>query len=447
MNQKYSQLLSEICQDLLRDALEERRVYPVGTVRHWRGGDFEKQSNGKWWPVVTGKDGKKKAVPKNPSKPLRMEPRKEKDDPDAPEGGATGSSKDKGAELTHAPPCDSPICKERVTAPSSGAPYKPNPRQDGDGDGVGDSARVGVCGNCVPPPPGIPRLPNLTPTEREVETRFAEAFEKNPDGIVNEFMKQLAEGRLGVDGPNVFETDSGKLLSPDWNPQGVPQEDNFAARSRFNVACHQTANAVVKRAFLKKLDELANLSPEDPKKRVLVTSGGCASGKGYCIENVEETNSISKQVGAVWDAAGEQNATENPWIMKECEKRGIKPVFTFVDADPSVTWASPDRGVVERANKKGRMVDARLFADSYAIGAKNFKAFYDREKDKGRAEFIFISGRSKPKVVPDFPEEAVSLDAEQVYAQASEAIDKHQNLKPAVRRGASIGRRIWGPPA
>jgi hypothetical protein len=278
--------------------------------------------------------------------------------------------------------------------------HSPDPTDDPNHDGIPDASRVGVPAfSTPPPPPVIPRLPNLNQEERQVEDRFAKHFEADPDGVAAAYVEKLKSREIG-DAPNVFNTDDAKLLSGDYNPQGVDQNEVFDARSKYNVAVHQTANAIAKRAFVKYLDDVVRGLPED-RRTVLVTSGGVASGKGYAIGQVESVNEVAQSVGAVWDAAGEQNATENPWILEQCKQRGIKPIFVFVHADPAQTWENPKRGVIERAQKKGRMVDARLFADSYAIGAKNFKAFYDKHKDSGDADFVILENVTTPRLLDE----------------------------------------------
>lgn len=335
------------------------------------------------------------------------------------------------------------ITSEPTVPPDHGLePYNPDPNPPE--GGVSESSRVGVKAREVPPPPQVPRLPNLTSEERAVESAFANAFERDPGGLVADYRKRLAAGEIG-DAPNVFATDDAKMLSPDYNPADASDDEVKDRRARFNTMVHQTANAIVKRAFVEQLDELAKLPDGDPKRQVLVTSGGVAAGKGYALGNVEKVKAISAAVGAVWDAAGEQNATENPWVLEECEKRGLKPVFVFVDADPEVTWADKSRGVIERAGKKGRMVDARLFADSYTIGARNFKSFFDQNKSKANVTFHILDNRGKPRMLDDIPPETLTRTSEDLYAFASKIIDGYQGLKPAVRRGASVGRRIWGP--
>lgn len=329
-------------------------------------------------------------------------------------------------------------------------------------------SRVGVPGDSVPPPPRIPRLPNLTADERYAEDRFATEFERNPDKVAGDYMKDvekeyekaMKEGRekLAAKGKNpddfatcrVFETDAAKSLSGDYNPQGVSKQENLDAKGRYNAAVHQTANAIVKKAFVKYLDEIAK-GPED-KKRVLVTSGGCGSGKGYAVGNV--LGNVMGKVGATWDAAGEQNATENQWIMDECKKRGIRPTYVFVHADPTTSWEDPVGGVIQRAKGKGRMVDARLFAESYTEGAKNFKAFMDKHKDGGEADFVCIDNSIRavdsagkaipPKALDGFPPAALKFDADKLTARSANYVAKVADLSPALRRGAMIGGRVWG---
>jgi hypothetical protein len=356
-------------------------------------------------------------------------------------GGAAGKPGEKpaGTKPTAAKP-GLTIMRERTVPPSGGhPPYAPNPEEDKDGDGVADASRVGIGGREVRPPPAIPRLPNLTPDERDVEDRFAKAFEDDPDGMAKEYLDRLKKGEIG-DGPNVFGTDDAKLLSPDYNPSGATEDTVKDARGRYNVMVHQTGNAIAKRAFLMKLDEIEGGSPEG--KTVLVTAGGVAAGKGYALGNVDQTKELSKRVGAIWDSAGEQNSTEMPWVLDECNKRGIKAVFAYVHADPKETWENPKRGVVERAQKKGRMVDAQLFADSYALGARNFDNFHRNNKDK--ADFIFLESGEPPRVVNKVPAAGLEARSEDIYARASKVLsERSASLNPAVKRGGSVGRRIW----
>lgn len=325
--------------------------------------------------------------------------------------------------------------------------YRPDPAKVNPKIGIPDHSRVGVPSMDAPPPPKeIPRLPRLTENERKAESRFADAYLKNPDAMVSSYRKALQEGKIG-DAPNVFNTDDAKMLSPDYNPSEGGEDAVKDGRGNYNAAVHQTANAIAKRAFLQHLDEVVSKLPEG-ERSVLVTSGGVAAGKGYALKNVDQTKDLAGKVGAIWDAAGEQNATENPWVLEECKKRGIKPIFAFIHANPTETWENPARGVVERANKIGRMVDARLFADSYTLGAKNFHEFHQKHKDSGDADFVILDNSSgAPKLTNQVPEAALKLDGEALYARASSVLkERADKLRPSVVRGGSIGQRVWGEP-
>jgi phage gp29-like protein len=306
-------------------------------------------------------------------------------------------------------------------------PTPENPNIDANKDGITDAARVGVPGlQTPPPPPDIPRLPNLTHEERAVESNFAEAYEANPSDMVSAYLNQVTTSGA----PNTFSTDDAKMLSPDY----ARSNDNKAV---YNVAVHQTANAVAKNAFARYLDEVVSKLPKD-QQTILVTAGGVAAGKGYALGNIDSAKSVASKVGAVWDTAGEQNSTELPWVMDEAAKRGMRVVYAYVDADPITTFER----VVSRAQKTGRMVDADLYADSYAIGARNFQTF--ASKNSGKADFLYLSNRTaKPSLLDSFPKDAL-VDRETVYRAAKKYVSaKADSLSPAVLAGATIGERLW----
>lgn len=425
-----------------RDLVE--KSFRVGTIRKWKGVEFQKQADQTWAKVALGRA--KAAIPKAPppKAPKKAAPDASKAPKKAAEPPPTKAPKAAAAAPAAAPSAQKAPEKPQK-APAPAAPkakaktthFDPDPAHDGNGDGVADAARVGVPGDVVPPPPGVPRLPNLNDTERAIESKFADTFEENADDMANEFLKHAEKENW------VFETDAAKSLMPEWTRSDLPPDEKgkpihperAVARALFNTALHQTANAVAKKAFLKRLDQIEKL-PEDQRK-VLVTSGGVAGGKGSALRAKPE---LARSVAATWDAAGEQNATENPWVMKECLKRKIKPVFLFVSADPKVTWP----GAVERAKGIGRMVDARVFADSYAHGAKNFKAFHDKHKDE--ATFVFAQvQKGEAAFANGMDPAALSVDADELYKHASEYIDsKKADLPDYIHQGATAGRRIWG---
>jgi hypothetical protein len=299
-------------------------------------------------------------------------------------------------------------------------------------DGVTDAARVGVPAMEVPPPPNVGRVPNLTPHERSVEDAFMKHFQSDPDGVSSQFLKLVKS----MGDPPTFGTDDAKCLTDAWSH---PDPDTRAQnRATLNVALHQTANAIAKRAFVQHLDTLSE------GDEILVTVGGCGAGKGFALKNNPDALEMKSKAKAVWDSAGDQNATENPWILKEAEDRGLRVNYVYVHADPKVQWADPDRGVVKRAAdpKDGRMVDAMVFADSYAIGAKNHHAFHQANKDNPSASFVFLDNTGKPKQIPGVPKEALELDSASL-AEFAQSKVKESSAPERVKSGALVGTRIW----
>ena len=347
-----------------------------------------------------------------------------------PEKAPTPTSRRKGKNNKTA------IENEPTTGPKGGSKkaYKPNVEERG-ANGVTKASRVGVAADSLPPPPKIGELPNLTKHERRIERTFRDAFNKNPDKIASRFL-EIVKSQGGVP---TFGTDDAKVLHPAWGKKDMPLSQRSQNRATLNNALHQVANAIAKRAFVKHLDTLK------PGDEVLVTVGGCGAGKGYALKNVPQALEMKKRAKAVWDSAGDQNATENPWIQKELEKRGLKGNYVYVHADPYSQWADPARGVVNRAAdpSDGRMVDAKVFADSYALGAKNHAAFYETNRNNPNAAFVFLSNIGKPVLIEGIPESALKLDR---IALGKFAIDTvQQSDAPAhIKRGATQGLRIWG---
>ncbi len=333
-------------------------------------------------------------------------------------------------------PADDRVVKgTTVTPPPPGPAYQPNLHQDHNKDGVTDAARVGVPAFSVPPPPAIGRLPNLTPHERAVEHAFIEHYEADPDGVAGGFRDTILKSTKPGD-PPTFGTDDAKTISEAWSHPDA--ETRLANRSTLNLAVHQTANAICKRAFLQHLDTL------DKGDQILVTVGGCGAGKSYGLDHVPQALAMKAESKAVWDSAGDQNATENPWVQSEAEKRGLKVNYVYVHADPETQWANPKMGVVARATKpdNGRMIDARVYADSYELGAKNHAAFAERNKDNPNARFVYVRNGANPEQLPGMPPEALKVDGKKLAAFASKTL-KESDAPQRVKDGGLLGERVW----
>ena len=377
--------------------------------------------------------------------------------------------------------------------------HSPDPSIVDPKTGVTRASRVGVLPMSVPPPPAaIERLPNLTEAERAAETEFAENYLRNPQAMVDEYRKRqnhviahtfkglnnaqiLAaaaeaslkakedKGKLKIfgeddqlkafaqqngitappslsyevgDAPHIFNSDDAKYLSHAWHPPGKSQEEQNKAKALYNTVVHQTASAISKKAFVNHLDEVAK-GPDD-KKTVLVTSGGCASGKGWSLGSNPRAAEMQRLAGAIWDATGEANGTENPWIVEECRKRGIKMQFAYIHANPEAAFPR----MLSRAAQIGRVVDVLPMADSYSIGAKNFQAFHESHRNDPDCEFIlFDNSGEAPTEISEVPPESVNVKPEALYAKLSAEMDKAApTVPPYVADGARNGRRYWMEP-
>lgn len=256
---------------------------------------------------------------------------------------------------------------------------------------------------------GIPRFDRLTATERKHESAFAAMVEKDPRAVVDLAFTRAQDPRTGS---FVFEVDATKKL---YDPYGVGRApasaSEAAVRATANHALHPTATAVTRAAFLSRLDELSKLPTDDPRRSVLVTNGGCAAGKGSLTTLVRQLNNDTFSYGAVWDAAGEQEATENAWVLEAARARELSVTFGFVQNDPLGRYED----VLGRFDGTGRVVDPVTFARSYSRGTENLKAFlsspeYLSYQAEGRANAVGLyTGRFdlralKDKSLPEYPE-------------------------------------------
>ena len=316
-------------------------------------------------------------------------------------------------------------------------PYKVNVDATGE-HGITKAARVGVPGDLVPPKPPLGNLPGLTKTERDAEQAFNKRVNDDPDGMAKQYLEKVLAKAAKSGKPPTFETDEVKELTDEW--MHPDPETRLQNRSTLNVALHQAANAVAKRAFLMHLDTLK------PGDEVMVTVGGCGSGKSHCLGQNPTALEALGRAKAVWDAAGDQNATENAWIQKELEKpeRNLKGTYFHVSANPSKVWAQAGHGVVARAAlpTNGRMVDGAVFADSYAIGNRNHAAFHAANKDNPNASFIFVESGKEIKQISEISKENLNLDRKALAAESYEVVSKGE-YPDRVKQGGTVGQRIW----
>lgn len=418
----------------------KRMALQVGTTINKNGQQYRLNENHRWTKVErAGQSAPQTARPQQqqqqPQKPQQPQPQR----PVKPN--AAPKPQNRAPQAPIAPAQPKPQAAPQASQSVFQGQHNPQVDSDPNHDGITDRARVGVPAFDVPPPPKrVTRIPGLTGVAKRAESHFAEAFEKDPDSLTDEAVIMFtAHSEPGK--PVTFETDACKKQSPFWNSADLDEDLEQRAKNRatLNLSLHQTANAICKRAFVKHLDTI----PEGSE--ILVTVGGCGAGKGYALKNVPQALEMKNRAAVVWDSAGDQNATENPWILQEARKRGLKVNYVFVHADPNTQWANPERGVVKRAQdpNDGRMVDAMVFADSYAIGAKNHHAFAEKHKNDGDVRCVYLVNGAQPKLLDTMPPEALKVDRRALAKFAVDYVNGNPDVPEHIRKGATDGVKIW----
>lgn len=316
--------------------------------------------------------------------------------------------------------------KNRAVKNVSNRPYLQSMLADRDGDGVDEGARVGIPAKSVQPPPPIKRVKGLTGRQEVAEAEFITLFEDDPKRFVQLATQKAEEIGKSKRAAPIFETDAMKDFA--GNYWGTHKD-----KAMNNVALHQTANAICKMAFKQHLAKMPKGS------EILVTCGGCGAGKGHTLNNNPLANGLKEKAGVIWDSAGDQNSTENPWILEEARKHGHKVTFLYVHTDPYEAWANPNHGVVQRAMspKDGRMVTTQVFADSYALGAKNFSAFAKNEANKPDAKFVYFKNGANPEMIAGIPPEGYH-DSEDLNRFAEQVINDRHDLPSYMREAATF---------
>lgn len=295
--------------------------------------------------------------------------------------------------------------------------------------GLTKTAITGVPGDIIPDT--VPEMKGLTPKQKKLQEAIVDEFnnkaklKKNLDKTdeLMETMQKFSEEEALKLGNNpecvklTYETDAVKQLLPGWGmdftkdkkgfmdirkkmDKGEATEEEKRAyyemlknRQENNSIYHQTANAIAKMAFERKLSTM-------PDATVVVTTGGCASGKSFGLSIADKIKgksdggdfgSIIKKADIVYDSAGDANATELNFIKNNKNVKEMVVVHTVADA--SLT----SQNLVSRARKKGRMVDTTVFAQSYTIGQKNVMAFYDANKNNANIHFFKVDNTKRKR--------------------------------------------------
>jgi hypothetical protein len=276
-------------------------------------------------------------------------------------------------------------------------------------DGLTKAAITGIeGGRILRDDEPVPRYEGLSEEQSAIQEAFCEWWEdpeKREEALA--FADKIAQ-EGAINGVPVYETDGLKQLDAKWGAEkrfkelqrnrNKTQEERaeyggyLQYRQENNTVLHQAANAIAKAAF-----ERAAAKVDGD---ILFTSGGCASGKGFGLEQAANGHQAYASLGEkletaslIWDAAGDQCGTELGWVQSLVEP-GSKLHVVHTDADPSYIATNPKGGLVERATKKGRMVDTAVYALSHFIGTQNLLEFI--KSNYGNPDVSFTFYQSDP---------------------------------------------------
>lgn len=211
--------------------------------------------------------------------------------------------------------------------------------------------------NCGRPRTGgadIPRseLP-LTTKEKAVEGRFRRQIEADPKKAMLEYRAKFG---------NVLNADNAKELSPDY------QKDRTLA-----AAVHEPASWLVKQLYN---EELATVRP-DKLNTVFFTAGGAGSGKTTAIEGDPQTKATLSKVQVIYDGTLRPAAAAAKKIDQALQA-GKEVVIMYVHRDPVDAFVN---GVLPRAERIGRTVPMREFANQYLSIQQSMQDLQEKYKD------------------------------------------------------------------
>lgn len=319
---------------------------------------------------------------------------------------------------------------------------------EGIGKGMTKAAIVGVAGDEIPEK--VPRLDGLDENQQAIESQFAELWEDRNKR--ERAIAILREKFRNSDGSMTIETDAVKELDSRWGSKerikelkakqkdgtiSASEEDELKGYLSFqqknNTILHQTANVLAKETLRR---EIESRKANGEEVNLMVTSGGCAVGKGFGLEpkgreairdNTSDKSLVSdyerrttpNRNMIIWDSAGDQNATELPWVASQ----NVDHVtFVHTVGNGAKNASNAKSGLVQRAVDKGRMVDANVYSQSYWIGNYNFQVFYDNNNSNPKFSFFKVENPGKGNGPTKLVDPSSTSGFDKSYLSANQAI-------------------------
>ena len=214
----------------------------------------------------------------------------------------------------------------------------------------------------------IPRSPQLTPEEQEVETAFAAQIERDPEAAIRAYGEAYG---------NKISTDLARELWPEYR-------DSPEYRTRFADAVYQPSRRLAELVYERLLKEVP---AEGKSNRVVFMAGGAGSGKTTAVGLLGEEDLPGTAQVVVNGSLADRQFAER--AIQKALKAGKEVSILYVHrpAEKAVPL------VIDRALKEGRPVSLDRIAELH-YGAQQ-TVLHLAKKHHGRIRVIDNSGALK----------------------------------------------------
>lgn len=258
------------------------------------------------------------------------------------------------------------------------ANYAPRPERDFSADEqaireiIGDLPEPRVADTApvkTPAESKLDRQPDLSESDRAIETRFNDAVEHNLDEMVGKYDKLK-----DTDGGKTINTDLARELSPDY----------LADRSK-SAAVHEAASFLAKEVYRRRLAEAK------PGGEVVFASGGAGSGKSSGLkllgikDQIVYDGTLSKFDGAVRTIEQALAAKQNARI-----------IFTYRGAEAALKTALKRATDMEAQHGSGRTVPLKAFEQGHRGARDVFAKLLEKYGTDDRVRFDVIDNTGGP---------------------------------------------------
>lgn len=239
----------------------------------------------------------------------------------------------------------------------------------------------------------IPQNPNLSPTNKIVEAKFAAKIKSNVDKAVSWYKAKHG---------NVIEVDAIREYSDDY---AVSNE----TRALLTEAVHEPASWLGKE-ILKR--SLAAPVAKDKLAKVTFTAGGTGAGKTGSLKNLSDIRDSIRDSDLMYDSNMEGFESGKRKIDQALAS-GRSVDIVYIYRDPVEAFKN---GVLPRAEKEGRTIPLEAHVRTHLGSLKTIKELAEHYKDNSRVKIKVVDnsrgkGNAAISSLEELPEPKYDIDA------------------------------------